>query len=1106
MYILHLLTLTEVVRMLEKFIYRRFIYMFSLLILIYQFISVVDSNALPHYGSVISGNGNISTSSGKMIIKQNTSNLKINWNSFNIRSGQKVIFIQPNSSSVAINTVTSANPSYIYGALSANGIVFLVNPYGITIGPGGMVNTGGFLAAAENMSQKTNGNYFFSGNGSVSNSGIITVGQADNVTFIGTTVTNSGSIVSKQGTVSIGASNSVEVDFNATNQVLLNVSPNTVVSTIDEYGAIKNNGGRIQLTAGASNALARSVVNVSGMVMAETTDNKPGSISINSSLTNGTTTLEPTAVIDASAPTGGNGGHVSINGHTVSLNETSNINVLAAAGINGTTTIDPTILNIGTASGLENIDSNQSGYITDTICLTSNINLGGYSWTPLGNGLSSRNYFTGTFNGNGYVVSNYTVTATNSNGTGFVGFLGDGGVVKNLGLSGSVNGGTYNNIGGIVGLNFSGGTVEYSYNTGRVSGNYYLGGIVGYNYGTVKTSYNAGTVLGSAYAVGGVVGYNSGTVEYSYNTGSISSGSYYVGGVVGENGGTVKYSYNTGSVQGNTCVGGLIGVDINTNSNTEYSYSASTVSGSSFVGGVVGGNFSGEVANTYYNNTIFSGSGTGNGDVGTTGLSTSNFENKSNFTNLGTFNTWNSSTESFNTTPLTSAPWFEGKVVSGSGTIMAPMLVPDFSTATVTGKNGSSVYNGETVTNAYNATYTMGGMTLSPNVTVTVGPNVGTYTNTPTYSISAPTTQTSVDSVKEVSGTWEWTITPLDVTSTPNSVTMTYGDTVPTLSGTFSTTGPTGGLNNLSATWTTTATGASNVGSYAITPSYSYMNGAVAGDFFITPATNSFKALTINSDTLTFSGSVSNPTKVYDGTTTATLTPANSHAALTGFVNGQGATYTGASGSYSSPNVGTGISVSSTLRTIDFLPSGSGFSWSNYSLPTMKISGTGTINPLFVTAMANQVEITHGDQIPTLSGIFSTIGTNSGIENISATWITSATSSSPAGSYNINPGTYSYKNGAVANDFIITESNSNANALRVVNAPVNKYKLQENTNAYMPFVANSSVYITEPFYNFDGDSYSPVMVSGISTGINGEGIVLQSNYNNHNYIFLYKTK
>ena len=107
---------------------------------------------------------------------------------------------------------------------------------------------------------------------------------------------------------------------------------------------------------------------------------------------------------------------------------------------------------------------------------------------------------------------------------------------------------------------------------------------------------------------------------------------------------------------------------------------------------------------------------------------------------------------------------------------------------------------------------------------------------------------------------------------------------------------------------------------------------------------------TITPAPLTFSGSLSNPTKVYDGTTSATLTPSNSSAVLSGFVSGQGATYTGATGAYVQSNAGTGISVNATLGTGNFTSSGTGFSWSNYSLPTMTLSGTGTILPGGITS------------------------------------------------------------------------------------------------------------------------------------------------------------
>jgi hypothetical protein len=41
---------------------------------------------------------------------------------------------------VVLNRVLSADPSQIYGSLTANGIVFLINPQGVLIGHGAEVN------------------------------------------------------------------------------------------------------------------------------------------------------------------------------------------------------------------------------------------------------------------------------------------------------------------------------------------------------------------------------------------------------------------------------------------------------------------------------------------------------------------------------------------------------------------------------------------------------------------------------------------------------------------------------------------------------------------------------------------------------------------------------------------------------------------------------------------------------------------------------------------------------------------------------------------------------------------------------------------------------
>ena len=188
------------------------------------------------------------------------------------------------------------------------------------------------------------------------------------------------------------------------------------------------------------------------------------------------------------------------------------------------------------------------------------------SWTPIGN---FENQFLGNFDGGGYMISGLYVNNGSADDQGLFGYLGEGGAIQNLGVSGSVAGDSY--VGGIVGNNF--GTVSDSYNAGKVDGYYFVGGIVGNNFGTVANCYNTGAVTGSNNYVGGAVGYNQRGAEVSgsYNTGDVNGGDNYVGGVVGSNDGTVSDSYNTGSVTGsNINVGGAVGLNRGTVTNSYY--------------------------------------------------------------------------------------------------------------------------------------------------------------------------------------------------------------------------------------------------------------------------------------------------------------------------------------------------------------------------------------------------------------------------------------------------------------------------------------------------------------------------------------------------------
>lgn len=171
--------------------------------------------ALPQGGSVVSGNVTISNPAATfMRINQATDRAIINWNSFSIGNGETTQFIQPNTTSAALNRVTGGNLSAIYGTLNANGRIYLVNPNGVLIGSSGLVNTSGFLASTLDVSNSAfmaGGDMIFKGDSTseVKNLGTINSNNGD-VYLIAQKVTNSGSINVSNGKVALVAGKPAE--------------------------------------------------------------------------------------------------------------------------------------------------------------------------------------------------------------------------------------------------------------------------------------------------------------------------------------------------------------------------------------------------------------------------------------------------------------------------------------------------------------------------------------------------------------------------------------------------------------------------------------------------------------------------------------------------------------------------------------------------------------------------------------------------------------------------------------------------------------------------------------------------------------------------------
>jgi filamentous hemagglutinin len=110
-------------------------------------------NALPTAGVVGSGAASIKVVNNAMTVNQATQNAIINWGTFNVGANASVNFVQPNSTSAVLNRVSAAGGlSQVYGKLTANGQVYLINPNGILFGNGASVNVNSLVASSLNIS------------------------------------------------------------------------------------------------------------------------------------------------------------------------------------------------------------------------------------------------------------------------------------------------------------------------------------------------------------------------------------------------------------------------------------------------------------------------------------------------------------------------------------------------------------------------------------------------------------------------------------------------------------------------------------------------------------------------------------------------------------------------------------------------------------------------------------------------------------------------------------------------------------------------------------------------------------------------------------------
>ncbi len=310
----------------------------------------LPAGALPQGGTVVQGQAQIiQVSPAELKIIQSTDKVIIDWQSFNIATGQTVNFVQNSALAQALNRVLGGGASSINGNLNANGQVVLSNAAGVHMGTLARVDVNSIVITAANIANRDfmAGNLTFGTAGnptaSVTNDGIITIGAGGLVALVAPGVANNGIINARLGKVALASGNSFTLDlygdkliqFAVNDKVMQAATGATgeqMTTLVNNSGKIEADGGVVQITANAARGVVANVINTSGLVQARAVASVGGEIILDGGDA-GTVMASGSGIIDVSGK-GANqkGGQVAMLGQNVGLTDAALIDASGSAG------------------------------------------------------------------------------------------------------------------------------------------------------------------------------------------------------------------------------------------------------------------------------------------------------------------------------------------------------------------------------------------------------------------------------------------------------------------------------------------------------------------------------------------------------------------------------------------------------------------------------------------------------------------------------------------------------------------------------------------------------------------------------------------------------
>jgi filamentous hemagglutinin family protein len=299
------------------------------------FLSSFQAQANPAGGNVTAGSATIETQGNTLNVHQSSDRAVIDWRSFDIGVDEETRFYQPSSNSFVLNRVNSATSSQIYGKLTANGGVMILNQNGVVFGKDAQVDVGSLAVTTSAISDEAfmAGNHTFTPGSNpdakIVNEGTISVRDAGLVGLVAPQVENKGVINARMGKVALASGDAFTMDMYGDNLIRVSVSDDVAQQVVRHSGAINAEGGIVQMTAAAARDVVNSLIDVSGDVNATRIDNTGGRILIQAEGSNGTgRSGNSTVLVSGKLNATGNieGGKIEVFGDHVALKNGAEVN------------------------------------------------------------------------------------------------------------------------------------------------------------------------------------------------------------------------------------------------------------------------------------------------------------------------------------------------------------------------------------------------------------------------------------------------------------------------------------------------------------------------------------------------------------------------------------------------------------------------------------------------------------------------------------------------------------------------------------------------------------------------------------------------------------